>query len=194
MVGLADLRNCADALNPVVCLLHGLSVIRGDVHNALAVNLIDRDDSTCLGLDLLDGLATLSDDSADEVLVDLEGLDPRNERLVVLTRLVDALHHLAHDVHSALMSLLESLGENLVGKTVNLDVHLCGGDAVLCTGHLEVHISEVILVTENVGENGIAAVRILLIGDKTHRHTGYRLADLDAGVHECKAATADRSL
>ena len=114
MVGLADFRDGADALDPVVSLLHGGSIVRGDVHNTLAVDLIDGDDSAGLGLDLLDGLATLSDDSSDEVLIDLEGLDSRNERLVVLARLVETLHHLAHDVHSAFVSLLESLRENLV--------------------------------------------------------------------------------
>ena len=114
MVGLADLRNSADALDPVVSLLHGGSIVRGDVHNTLAVDLIDGDDSSGLCLDLLDGLATLADDSTDEVLIDLEGLDSRNERLVVLARFVDALHHLTHDVHSAFVSLLESLRENLV--------------------------------------------------------------------------------
>ena len=46
-------------------------------------------------------------------------------------------------------------GKNLVGKTVNLDVHLCGGDAVLGAGYLEVHITEVILVAENVGKDGV---------------------------------------
>ena len=194
MVGLSDLRNSADALDPVVGLLHGLRVVRGDVNDTLAVNLVDGDDRTGLCLDLLDGLATLSDDGSDEFLVDLEGLDSRNERLVVLTRFVKALHHLAHDVHSALMSLLESLCKNLVGKTVNLDVHLCGGDAVLGAGYLEVHVAEVILVAENVGKDGVAAIRVLLIGDKSHSHTGNRLADLNTGVHKSETATADRSL
>ena len=114
VVGLTDLRDSADGLDPVVGLLHCLCIIGCDVDYALAVDFIDSDDSAGLGLDLLDGLATLSDDGSDEFLVDLEGLDPRNERLVVLARLVDALHHFTHDVHPAFLGLLESLGQNVV--------------------------------------------------------------------------------
>ena len=92
------------------------------------------------------------------------------------------------------MSLLESLRENLIGKTVNLDVHLGGGNTVLRAGYLEVHVTEVILVAENVGKDGVAAVRVLLVGDKSHSHTGNRLADLNTGIHKGETATADRSL
>jgi hypothetical protein len=37
---------------------------------------------------------------------------------------------------------------------VDLDVHLQRGDAVFGTGHLEVHVAEVIFVTEDVGQDG----------------------------------------
>ena len=92
------------------------------------------------------------------------------------------------------MSLLKSLCEHFVGQTVHLDVHLGRGDTVLGTCNLEVHVTEVVLVAEDVGEDGVAAVRILFIGDQTHCDTGYRLADLYACVHESEAAAADGSL
>ena len=114
VVNLSDLRLCADALDPVVGLLHCLSVIGGDVHDALSVNLVDGNDCTGLSLDLLDGLSALADDCPDEVLVDFEGLDSRNERLVVLARGVDGLHHLTHDVEPSQTGLLKCLFENLV--------------------------------------------------------------------------------
>ena len=72
--------------------------------------------------------------------------------------------------------LLEGLCQHLVAQSVDLDIHLGGGDALTGTGHLEVHISHVVLVTEDVCED-----RLLVslahhthgdAGDGTdHRHT-----------------------
>ena len=194
MVYLADLGDLADAHDPLVGLVHCILVVGSDVHDALSVDLVDVDLCTGLRLDLLDGLATLSDDSTDEVLVDLEGLDARNERLVVLAGLVHALAHLAKDVHAALMSLCQSLFENLVGKTVPLDVHLGSGDTVLGTCNLEVHVSEVVLVAEDIGQDCVAVIGMLLVGDKAHGNSADHLLDGNAGVHEGEAASADGSL
>ncbi len=93
-------------------------------------------------------------------------------------------------MHAALTRLLESLGKHLVREAVDLDVHLGGGDAVCGSRYLEVHVSEVILVSENIGKDGVAVVRMLLVGDEAHGHAGHRFADLHAGVHQGEAAAA----
>ena len=92
------------------------------------------------------------------------------------------------------MSLLKGLGKNIIRKAVDLDVHLGRGDTVLCSGHLEVHVTEVILITEDVGQDGVTAVRIFLISDKSHSDSGDGLGDLDTGIHQSKATSADGSL
>ena len=46
---------------------------------------------------------------------------------------------------------------DLFGDAVDLDVHLQGGDTALGTGHLEVHVAEVIFVTQDVGQHGEVA-------------------------------------
>ena len=111
-----DLRNSADAFNPGESLVESIPVGAEDIHNALvSLGILGNGDGGAgLLLDLLDGLSALSDDGADEVGLDLDLLDARNERLVVLTRLADGLHHLTHDVEPALTGLLKSLGENVV--------------------------------------------------------------------------------
>ena len=43
---------------------------------------------------------------------------------------------------------------DLLGDALDLDVHLQGGHAVGGAGHLEVHVAEVILVAEDVGQHG----------------------------------------
>ncbi len=45
--------------------------------------------------------------------------------------------------------------EHLVAESVALDVHLGGGDALGGSGYLEVHVAEVVLIAEDVGEYGI---------------------------------------
>ena len=86
--------------------------------------------------------------------------------------------------------LLESLGKHIVAESVNLDIHLGSGDTVSGTRYLEVHISEVVLISEDIGEDCVTVVRVSLIGNESHSHSGNRLLDLYAGVHKCKAAAA----
>ncbi len=50
-----------------------------------------------------------------------------------------------------------------------------------------------VLIAEDVGQDGVAVVRVFGVGDQAHGHTGDRLADLHAGVHQGEAAAADRS-
>jgi hypothetical protein len=63
---------------------------------------------------------------------------------------------------------------------IDLDVHLQRGDAVGGAGNLEVHVAEVILVAEDVGEHREA----LAFLDETHGNAGNRLGQRHAGIHQ----------
>ena len=195
VICLAYFRNCADTFYPSESLVERILVRTEDVHNTLmSLSILsDGNGSTCLFLDLLDSLTAFTDNCTDEVRLDLKLLESRNERLVVLTRLADAFHHLAHDVESALTSLLQCFCKHIIRKTVHLDVHLSCSNTVLGTCNLEVHISEVILVSENIGKDCISLIRSVLVGDKTHRNTCNRFLDLHAGIHKCEATSTYRS-
>ena len=69
----------------------------------------------------------------------------------------------------------QSTLEDFVAKTINLDIHLSSGDTVSGTRYLEVHITEVVFVTEDVGEDRV--VRTLVLRDQTHGDTRYGLSD-----------------
>ena len=199
VINLSGFRNGGDALNPVESLLHRLLVCSEDVNSsdAGAVVLLllgDGNGGSGLLLDLLDNLSALADNGSDEFARDSDLDDPWSVWLELRTRCVESLHHLAHNVLACLVGLCKSLGHNLFRKAVALDVHLGGGDTVFGSRNLEVHIAEVILVAENIGEDCIAVIGLLGVGDKTHCNTGDRLADLDTSVHESKATSADRSL
>ena len=201
VVNLARFGNGANIFDALQGGIHGGFVHAKDIHDTLgtfhtvrAGNFLDGDGGTGFFLEALDGLATLADNGTDELGSHFDLHHARYKGLVVLTRFADGLHHFAHDVQATLTGLLEGFLQYFVAQAVHLDIHLGSGDAVLGTGHLEVHIAQVIFVTEDIGQDGIAVVRVLGIGDQTHGHTGHRLADLHAGVHEGEAAAADGSL
>ena len=52
------------------------------------------------------------------------------------------------------LGLIEGLLEDLGGYAGDLDVHLEAGDALRRARDLEVHVAEVILVAEDIGEDG----------------------------------------
>src|SRR6516164_5541341 len=68
------------------------------------------------------------------------------------------LRHLAQDVHAPVLRLAERDAHDLLGDAGDLDVHLQRGHAPLGARHLEVHIAEMVLVAEDVGQHGIAFV------------------------------------
>ena len=67
------------------------------------------------------------------------------------------------------LGLHECLLKNLERQTVALDVHLCCRQAVTCTGRLEVHVAQVILIAEDVAQYGILVLARVL--DQTHGDT-----------------------
>ena len=85
-------------------------------------------------------------------------------------RLGEHLVHLAEDVQAAGLRLVERDLHDLARDAVDLDVHLQRGDAAARAGDLEVHVAEVILVAEDVGEH-LEAVAFL---HQAHRDAGDR--------------------
>ena len=98
------------------------------------------------------------------------------------------LRHLAEDVQAAVLGLGEGDPHDLLGDALDLDVHLERGDAVLRAGDLEVHVAEMILVAEDVGEDGEAVVLL----DQAHGDARHRLLERNAGVHQRQRGAADR--
>ena len=158
---------------------------------SLAVCLLDGNRSARLLLDVLDDLSTRADHSTDHILWNIEGDDAWSVWLEVSTRFSDRLLDLTQDMQSTSLSLVQSLLQDLVRETVHLDIHLSSGDTILRTRHLEVHITEVILIAQDIGEHRV--LHITLVGDQTHRDTGNRLLDLHTRIHQRQRTSADSS-
>lgn len=71
---------------------------------------------------------------------------------------------------------------------VIFDVHLQSGYAVFGSGNLEVHVAQVVFVTQNVGEDGNPAV---VFFDQAHGNTGNRFGHRHAGSHQRHGGAAN---
>ena len=69
-------------------------------------------------------------------------------------RRIERLRHFAQDVDAPALRLLQCDTHDFLGDRGDLDVHLQRGDALLGAGDLEIHVAEMILVAEDVGEHG----------------------------------------
>ena len=129
-----------------------------------------------------------ADHFADLVDGNLEGLDPRSVLAEFGAGGVDGLRHLAEDMQAAVLGLGQRDLHDLFGDAGDLDVHLQRGDAAFGAGHLEVHVAEMILVAEDVGEDGVA----LVFQDQAHGDARRRPLQRHSGVHQRQRRTAHR--
>jgi hypothetical protein len=146
---------------------------------AASICVVDVDLGAGGGDDLADHLAAGADHVADLRLVDRHRLDARRVRRQLGTRRRQRLRHFAEDVRAAFLGLLQRDLHDLIGDAGDLDVHLHRGDAGLGAGHLEVHVAEVILVAEDVGQDR----EILAFEDQAHRDARHRALERHARVH-----------
>src|SRR4030088_1508279 len=186
VVDLAELRIGGDRLDPLDGGLDRFAVGGGDLHRAVVV---DVDLGAGLLDDFADHLAAGADHFADLVGGDLEGLDPRRVFAEFGARGGQRLGHLAEDVDTPVLGLAERDLHDLLGDAGDLDVHLQRGDADIGAGDLEVHVAEMILVTENVRQHREARA----FQDETHGDTRRRPFQGNARIHQRQRGAADRS-
>src|SRR5690606_36197686 len=149
-VDLADLGFSSDGQH---ALLGSLGRFLGFAEDLDRAVVFDIDRRLGLFADTTDGGTTLADNVADLVLVDLHGQHGRSVGRQLGARLGDDLVHLAEDVQTGFQRLLQRLLHDLFGDALDLDVHLQRGHTLGGTGYLEVHVAQVVFVTQDVGQN-----------------------------------------
>ena len=169
----------------LIAALIELAAGGGNLHRAV---VLDVDLGAGLLDDLADHLAAGADHFPDLVGRNLEHLDARGVLAQLGARGGERLAHLAEDMHAAVLRLRERDLHDLLGDTGNLDVHLQGGDALLGAGHLEVHVAEVVLVAENVGEHSVP----LVLENEAHGDAGGRPLERHARIHQRQRGAAHR--
>ena len=156
-------------------------VVAGNGRDLDRAVVLDVDLRRRFFLDLSDHRPTLADDLADLLGVDLDRRDTRREVAHVRACLGHDLGHLVQDLQAGRQSLLQAAADDRLVDTLDLDVHLQGGDAVPCSGHLEVHVADRVLFSEDVGQDDEPAIRF---ADQAHRRAGNRRLDRHARVHQ----------
>src|SRR5690606_8919605 len=88
----------------------------------------------------------------------------------------------SQNMEPSVPGLFKGLDQDFIGKSLDLDVHLTGGDPISGTGDLEVHIPQMVLIAQNVRKYGMLAA--FGIGDQSHGDSGNRFLELYPGIHE----------
>ena len=92
-------------------------------------------------------------------------------------------------MHAGFFRLSQCHLHDFFGDALDFDVHLQRGHAIGGTSHLEVHVTQVIFVTQNVGQHG----KTVAILDQTHRNASHMRRHGHTGIHQRQATTAHRS-
>src|ERR1035437_10215042 len=183
----ADLYVAGERLDPLDGLARVLARHGCDLDRAV---VLDIDLGAGFLLDLADHGATLADDVADLLGVDLDGDDARCVVAHLGAARRDDRVHLVEDGHSGFVGLLEAGPNDRLVDALDLDVHLESGHALAGAGDLEVHVTEGIFLAEDVRQDGDPAIGL---ADEPHRRPGEGGLDRHAGIHKRKARAAGRS-
>src|SRR6185503_20064904 len=184
LVDAADLDVRGNQLDPALRLAAGRTDDGCDLDGAV---VLDVDRGAGLLGDRANHGATLADHLADLLRVDLhrnDGGGPLGHRLAGFRQ---HLGHFTQDVQARLPRLVECDLHDLLGDALDLYVHLQGGHAIGGARYLEVHVAEVILVAENVGQDLVAVA----FEHEAHRDSSDRCLDRHPCVHEREARAAD---
>ena len=165
--------------------VHRLVVAAGDGHHPVVA---DVNFGARLFHDSANHFAAWADHVPDLGLVDLVGQHPRSELGERFPGAHQRLVHLVQNVQPALAGLLQGGFEDFLVDAADLDVHLEGGDPILGAGDLEIHVSQVVLVAQNVGENG----GLVLLLDEPHGDARGVLFQRHAGIHQRQRGAAHR--
>ena len=188
IVDFADFRLLNDGFDH---LLGNRSIRCLDGRNGDNAVVVDVDLCTRFGNDLLDHAAALADDFTDLVRVDLHGGHLGRPVGYVRARLGDRLEHdLVQNAITGNAALLKRLLDDVRSQAIDLDVDLDGGDTLLGTSDLKVHIAVEVLDALDIGEGGFLAA----VGNQAARDTGNRCLDRHASIHQSQGRTADRAL
>src|SRR5690606_4045480 len=151
--------------------------------------VLDVDLGTGFFTDLANDRTTLADNITDLLGVDLHGHIDRCLFRHLATGCTDDLVHFAENVQTAFACLIQRDFHDLFGDTGDLDIHLQRSNAIGSTSHLEVHVAQVIFITQNIGQHREAIAFL----HQTHGNTGHRRLHRHTGIHQRQTGATHRS-
>ena len=185
-INLANLSFGSNAFDHLDSLISSLGVNSSDKY---ATGIIDINLSAGFVNNLLDHLAARSDNLSNLIRIYMDSSNLRSILGQLFARFADAFHHFAHDEFTAAFSLCQSLGEDILVDTVNLNIHLDSSNTFFGTCNLEVHIAQSILQTLDISQNS----EVFAILNKAHSNAGNRSLNRNACIHQGQGACANRA-
>ncbi len=183
LIDTADFNVRRNKFNAALGFPTGRADHGGDLHGAV---VLDVDRGAGLLGDLADHRPALADDVTDLFRIDLQRDDRGGPFGHLGARSAEHLVHFTKNMQAALARLRQRDAHDLGRDALDLDVHLERRNTLARSGDLEVHVTEVILVAEYVGQH----LETLPLEHQPHRHAGHRRLDRDAGIHQCQAGAA----
>src|SRR5205823_12074163 len=153
VINLTEFRLRHDGFDPFERGVDRLARGGSDLHRAVVGNV---DLGAGLLDDLANDLAAGADHFADLVGWDGDDFDPRGIFAESRPCPFERFRHLAEDVEAAIAGLPKRRLHDLFGDAGDLDVHLERGHATGGSRHLEIHVAQMILIAQDVGEHGEA--------------------------------------
>ena len=143
------------------------------------------------GNDSLNNFSAAADNFSYLICRDHVGHDLRSKRRKFFSRSGNCFEkNIVDDMLSARFGLFERLFDDVVGQTVNLNVHLNGRDTVFGSGNLEVHIAVEVFKSLNVNHGQ----PLVVLGYKTAADTRNGTLYGNARVHKSEGRTANGAL
>src|SRR5574344_1892812 len=169
LVNLTNLRNSHNGTNLGNSSIDAVLIGTAHLNLTNAILFIDSDSSTGILLHLLNDLSARANHSTNELLRNLKGYDAGYVWFKLSTWLSNSIGDAFKDVLTASLSLHKSFFQDFERQTVALDIHLSGCQTVLSTSGLEVHITQMVLVAEDIAQYSIFIFAGIL--NQTHGNT-----------------------
>ena len=129
----------------------------------------------CTGLrdDALDRFATGSDERADFLRINFQRLDARRVLAQLLARLGERFGHEAEDLRPRILGAMDGFRQDFVAHTRKFQIELKTRDTVLGPAKFEIHVSEMILGADDVGQQIVAfqVPLLVILRHETDRNT-----------------------
>ena len=149
VVDLADLCCGGAGFYTSHCFLGGIAVGCTDDYSTI---IFDIDVGARFFLDGANVLAARTDKHPNLFAIDFRPQQTWGVAACFGTRSWDGGNHLAKDFHAGFFGLLQSSLHDFFGNTIDLQIELDTGDTFRRTSNLEVHVTKVIFVADDVSE------------------------------------------
>src|SRR5436190_19377771 len=165
---------------------HPSRIVRVDVHGAVVLHI---DLASGLRDDAFNVFALRPDQHADLLRVDLERLDARRVRRELLARSGEARLHCVENFHAVATCAEDRLVHQTQRNAGELQVELESGETLAGAAEFPVHVTEVILAANDVGEHLVTLQVIAVeLGDQTGANAGNGLPQRHTCVHQRQTA------